>query len=38
MSSAYFIGSYFERFIKKRKASGRCANASEAVRETLRLM
>ncbi len=38
MPSSYVVGSYFERFIKKQIESGRYANASEVVREALRLM
>jgi antitoxin ParD1/3/4 len=38
MPSSYVIGSYFKSFIKKQIASGRYNNASEVVREALRLM
>jgi antitoxin ParD1/3/4 len=38
MPSSYVIGTYFERFIKKQIESGRYTNASEVVREALRLM
>lgn len=38
MPSSYAIGSHFERFIRKQIESGRYTNASEVVREALRLM
>ncbi|MHC1744158.1 MAG: type II toxin-antitoxin system ParD family antitoxin [Syntrophobacteraceae bacterium] len=38
MPSSFAIGTYFERFVKKQIESGRYANASEVVREALRLM
>jgi antitoxin ParD1/3/4 len=38
MPSSYTLGSHYETFIKRQLASGRYNNASEVVRDALRLM
>jgi antitoxin ParD1/3/4 len=38
MPSSYTLGSHYEAFIKRQLASGRYNNASEVVRDALRLM
>ncbi len=38
MPSSYTLGAHFESFIKAQLASGRYNNASEVVRDALRLM
>ncbi len=38
MASSYSIGPHFEAFIQAQLASGRYGNASEVVRDALRLM
>jgi antitoxin ParD1/3/4 len=38
MPSSYTLGSHYEAFIKRQLASGRYNNASEIVRDALRLM
>jgi antitoxin ParD1/3/4 len=38
MASSYSLGSHFEAFIKAQLASGRYGNASEVLRDALRLM
>lgn len=38
MPSSYTLGQHFEAFIQEQLASGRYNNASEVVREALRLM
>jgi len=38
MPSSYAIGTHFERFVRKQIESGRYNNASEVVRDALRLM
>ena len=38
MPSSYTLGSHYEAFIKRQLASGRNNNASEVVRDALRLM
>jgi antitoxin ParD1/3/4 len=38
MPSSYAIGSHFERFIKQKIESGRYTNASEVIRDALRLL
>ena len=38
MPSSYTLGAHYETFIKRQLASGRYNNASEVVRDALRLM
>jgi antitoxin ParD1/3/4 len=38
MPSSYTLGKYFEDFVQAQLASGRYGNASEVLREALRLM
>ena len=38
MPSSYTLGAYFEKFIQAQLASGRYNNASEVIRDSLRLM
>lgn len=38
MASSYSLGNHFESFVKNQLASGRYQNASEVVRDALRLM
>lgn len=38
MPSSYTIGKHFESFVKSQLASGRYGNASEVLRDALRLM
>ena len=38
MPSSYAVGSHFERFIKRQVESGRYNNASEVIRDALRLL
>jgi antitoxin ParD1/3/4 len=38
MSSSFSLGSHFESFVQSQLASGRYSNASEVVRDALRLM
>jgi putative addiction module CopG family antidote len=38
MASSYSLGPHFEAFIKAQLASGRYGNASEVLRDALRLM
>lgn len=38
MASSYSLGAHFEAFIKAQLASGRYGNASEVLRDALRLM
>jgi antitoxin ParD1/3/4 len=38
MASSYSLGTYFEAFVQAQLASGRYGNASEVLRDALRLM
>ena len=38
MASSYSLGSHFESFVQEQLASGRYNNASEVLRDALRLM
>jgi len=38
MPSSYTLGKHFEAFVRRQLASGRYGNASEVVRDALRLM
>ena len=38
MASSYSLGAYFESFVQRQLASGRYNNASEVLRDALRLM
>lgn len=38
MPSSFTLGAHFEGFIKSQVNSGRCASASEVVRDSLRLL